>query len=496
MNIRLPTREEIHIAFAQGEAAVVELILGLGTQFEELAEQLKTQAAALNELQARLEKNSRNSSKPPSSDGYGKPKRTVSLRVPGQKPNGGQLGHEGQTLISSESPDRIELHPVLTCAQCGLSLASVATTADEERQVFDIPAMRIEVTAHRVEIKLCPACGTENRGLFPDGVNSPVQYGNGIKTWATYFQSQHFVPVKRTAQIFEDLLNHRIAEGTLIKAGQELAVEIAPATAAVKEYLRQSAVVNTDESGLRVKGKLHWLHVVATDELTDYSVHAQRGKPAMDDAGILPEFQGRMVHDHWKSYFGYQDCTHALCNAHHLRELKFIETQYGQPWAGQMAELLLEIKKMVATIQATGSETLSLESIALFEKRYDQILDAGYTVNPRPPPRPKNAPKKKGRLAQPPPLNLLDRLRDFKPQTLAFMTDFRVPFDNNQAERDVRMIKVKQKVSGGFRTLEGANDFARIRGYLSTARKNAVRVFDAIRDAFSGKPFIPSCISQ
>jgi transposase len=496
MNIRMPTREEIHLAFAQGEAAVVELFLSVGQHMEELAGQLEKQAAALKELQARLEKNSRNSSKPPSSDGYSKPKRTVSLRKPGQKPNGGQPGHEGRTLERSEHPEHTEVHPVVDCEQCGAALNTVEATAHEERQVFDIPAIRIEVTAHRAEIKICPGCGAENRGVFPKNVIGAVQYGNGVKTWATYFQTQHFVPVERTAQIFEDLLNHRIAEGTLIKAGQELAAGIEPATAAVKEHLRQAAVVHTDESGLRVTGKLHWLHVVSTDGLTDYTVHAQRGQTAMDDAGVLPNFKGRAVHDHWKPYFGYQDCTHALCNAHHLRELQWIEKQYGQRWAARMADLLLEIKKTVATTQENGTEVLPAESVTVFEQRYDEILNAGYLVNPRPPPPTEKKPKKRGRPAQTPPLNLLDRLRDFKPQTLAFMSDFRVPFDNNQAERDVRMVKVKQKVSGGFRTLEGAKDFARIRGYLSTARKNAVNVFGAIRDAFFGNPFIPSCAAQ
>ncbi len=496
MNIQLPTREEIHSAFVQGEAAVVELFLGVGQQMEEVAGQLEKQAAALKELQAQLEKNSKNSSKPPSSDGYSKQKRTESLRKRGQKPNGGQPGHEGFTLNRSEHPEHTEFHPVVDCEQCGTSLSDVGVTGYEERQVFDIPAIHIEVTAHQGEIKICPRCGVENRGIFPDRVKRPVQYGNGGKTWAAYFQTQHFIPVERTAQIFEDLLHHRIAEGTLIKAGQELAMEIEPATTAVKKQLRQAAVLYTDESGMRVKGTLHWLHVAATDHLTDYTVHAQRGQTAMDEAGILPEFKGRAMHDHWKPYFGYAECTHALCNAHHLRELYFIEKQYGQPWARTMADLLLEIKQAVGTAQEHGTQALEAEAVALFEQRYDHLINAGYLVNPRPPPATGKKKKKRGRPAQTPPLNLLDRLRDFKPQTLAFMTDFRVAFDNNQAERDVRMIKVKQKVSGGFRTLAGANDFVRIRGYLSTARKNAVNVFGAIRDAFCGKPFIPSCASQ
>jgi len=496
MNIRMPTREAIHAAFEQGEAAIVELFLSVGRQLEELAGQLEKQAVLLKELQARLDKNSRNSSKPPSSDGYCKPKRTASLRKPGQKPNGGQVGHDGHTLRPSEDPEHREIHPVEACGQCGASLKEVEATGHEERQVFDLPAIRIEVTAHRAEIKICPGCGAENRGVFPAGVSGRLQYGPEVKTWATYFQSQHFVPVERTAQIFEDLLNHRLAEATLIKAGQELSGCVAPATEAVKTKLRHAEVLHTDESGLRVKGKLHWLHVAATDRLTDYEVHANRGQAAMEEAGILPDFKGTLVHDQWKAYFGYEDCTHALCNAHHLRELQFIEKQYGQAWAADLAALLLDIKK---TVEVTPQHSLSLprESREAFEQRYDQIVNAGYEANPRPPPDPEGSkPKKRGRPAQTPPLNLLDRLRDFKPQVLAFMDDFRVPFDNNQAERDVRMVKVKQKISGGFRTLEGAKDFARIRGYIATARKNAVNVFDAIRDAFFGKPFIPSCAYQ
>lgn len=495
MNIRLPTREEIHIAFAKGEAAVVELILGLGTPFEELARQLETQAAALQELQARLGKNSQNSSKPPSSDGYVKPKRTESLRKSGQKPNGGQPGHQGQTLERSTHPDQIEIHPVTACAQCGAVLQAVEATGAEERQVFDIPALRIEVTAHRAEIKICPGCGAENRGTFPNHLTGVVQYGNGVKAWAAYFQAQHFIPVERTVQIFEDVFHHRIAEGTVIKAGRELATGIEPATLAVKAQLRQAAVLHVDESGLRVNGKLNWLHVASTERLTDYSVHPQRGQAAMNEAGILPEFTGRAVHDHWKPYFGYTSCAHGLCNAHHLRELQFLETAYGQRWAARMAELLREMKRAVDTAQENGQEALPAETVVAFEQRYDDILNAGDSVNPRPPPHEKKT-KKRGRPAQSPPRNLLDRLRDFKPQTLAFLHDFRVPFENNQAERDIRMVKVKQKVSGGFRTLEGAKDFVRIRGYLSTARKNAVNVFNALWDAFCGKPFIPSYTAQ
>jgi transposase len=240
-----------------------------------------------------------------------------------------------------------------------------------------------------------------------------------------------------------------------------------------------------------VTGKLHWLHVASTEGLTSYEVHAKRGQEAMDDAGILGEFKGRAVHDHWKPYFKYHECDPARCNAHHLRELCLIDKQYQQSWAKDMADLLLEIK---AAVEATPEPAMSLSPPELegFEKRYDKVVQAGFDANSAAVSPSEGEVKKRGRPKQPPPVNLLIRLRDFKSEVLAFMSDFRVPFDNNQGERDVRMVKVKQKVSGGFRTLAGAKRFGRIRAYISTARKNGKNVFEAIRDAFDGNPFIPS----
>lgn len=496
MNLRLPTRDEIHRAFLEGEDAMVELFAQVGRQVEELARELETQAAALQAVQARVGKTSANSSKPPSSDGYAKPKRTTSLRQPGQKPRGGQPGHEGDSLERVATPDRTALHPVVACGQCGASLAAVAVTRHEERQVFDLPAIRIEVTAHRAEVKTGPGCGTENHGVFPVGVSGPVQYGPGVKTWATYFQTQHFVPVERAAPIIEDLTGQRVAEATLMKAQRECAAAIAPATGAIKAQLRDASVAHFDESGVRVAGKLQWLHVASTERLTDYTVHANRGRAAMAAAGILPGLTGRGMHDHWKAYFAYPDCTHALCNAHHLRELKFVHEQYGQAWAETLAKLLVDMKTAVDTARDDGHHALPAETVVAFEQRYEAALEAGYQLNPPPPPPPPvGGGKKRGRPAQTPPLNLLDRLQDFKTETLAFLHDFRVPFDNNLAERDVRMVKVKQKVSGGFRTPEGAQGFAQIRGYLSTARKHTVNALAALRDAFAGCPFIPTASS-
>ncbi len=491
MNFRIPTDEAIHTAFEKGEAAIMELFHNVADQMTELARQLAKQGEALQALQARLAKHSSNSSKPPSSDGYGKVKRTASLRQSGDKPNGGQPGHEGQTLSATDAPDRIETHEADTCAHCQASLATIASVGYEERQVFDIPAVRIEVTAHRAEIKICPACGHASKGRFPASVRQAVQYGPMVHTWASYLTNQHHIPVERTTEIFEDLVQHRVSEGTVLKASEQLDRCIEPSTEAVKGLLRDAEVLHVDESGLRVTGKLHWLHVASTDRLTSYEVHAKRGHEAMEDAGILGAFTGPAVHDHWKPYCKYDACAHALCNAHHLRELHWIDTQYQQSWAKDMAELLLAIK---AAVQATPEPAMSLAppEREAFEKRYDEVVQSGFDANPTPVSPPEGERRKRGRPKQPPAVNLLIRLRDFKGEVLAFMSDFRVPFDNNQGERDIRMVKVKQKVSGGFRTLEGAKRFGRIRGYISTARKQAKNVFEAIRDAFDGHPFIPS----
>jgi transposase len=495
MNFRMPTNEDIHTAFEQGEAAVMALFHEMAIEMAELAHQLAKQGEVLQEVQARLAKSSRNSSKPPSSDGYGKVKRTESVRKSGDKPNGGQPGHDGQTLQASAHPDRVETHAVSHCAQCRRSLAEIVAAGYEERQVFEIPAIRIEVTAHRAEIKVCPTCGRASKGMFPASVTQAVQYGPVVKTWASYFTNQHHIAVERTTEIFADLVQHRVSEATVLTASEQLEQCIEPATEAVKAMLRAAEVLHVDESGLQVSGKLHWLHVASTARLTSYEVHTKRGHEAMEDAGILGAFTGTAVHDHWKPYFKYDECNHALCNAHHLRELRFIEQQYGQPWAKEMAELLLEIKAAVAATPEPAMR-LSLADLTAFEQRYDAVVQAGFEANPTSKPIAEGAAKKRGRPKQPPPVNLLNRLRDFKGQVLAFMYDFHVPFDNNQGERDIRMVKVKQKVSGGFRTFEGAQRFGRIRGYLSTARKQAKNVFEAIREAFDGHPFIPSSAMQ
>src|SRR5262249_41879650 len=289
----------------------------------------------------------RNSSKPPSSDGYRKVKRTESLRKSGEKPNGGQPGHEGHTVSASDAPDRIERHGVEQCARCQASLVGIEVAGYEERQVFDIPAIRLEVTAHRAEIKVCPACGHPSTGPLPDAVTHAVPYGPTVATWASYFTHDHHIPVEQTTEIFADLVQPRVSAATIWKASEQLDRCMAPATEAVQEPLRASEVLHVDASGVRVEGKLYWLHVASTDTLTHYEVHAKRGHEAMDAAGMLGAFRGTTVHDHWTPYSHYTGCAHALCNAHHLRERQCIHKQYQQPWANDMAELLGAIKAAV-----------------------------------------------------------------------------------------------------------------------------------------------------
>jgi len=470
--------------------AVIEQLHG---RIQELEAEVAERDARIRELEAQVAQNSRNSHKPPSSDGYKKPK-PKNNRQKSDKQNGGQPNHPGHTLKPVEEPDHIKEHSVHTCSHCQASLADVKAAGMEKRQVFDLPPVAIEVTEHQAEIKSCPHCGEETKGSFPEGVTSAVQYGPRIQAQASYFNSYQLIPLARTGAIFDDLYGHGLSEASVLTANQRLEKRVEPANERVKVALRTADVVHFDESGLRIEGKLHWLHVASTSTLTNYEPHAKRGREAMDEIDILPHFQGTAMHDHWKSYLTYKQCDHAFCNSHHLRELKLAHEEYDQPWAEKMQTLLLDIKQAVDTVvEDTETQATSLDatSLADFSTRYDEILAQGFAANP-PPVQPHSG---RGRPKQSKPKNLLDRLQKHKPQVLIFMYDFRVPFDNNQAERDVRMVKLKQKISGAFRTQAGARTFCAIRSYISTARKNGQSVIDAISDALDGRPFLPASLT-
>ena len=465
---------------------LTSIILTLQQQVRQLQQVVDEQAAAIQSLRDQLAKNSRNSGKPPSSDGLNKP-RTRSLRKKSGRPSGGQKGHKGHTLRQVEKPDRVQVHQASTCPHCATGLQSVTPRDHEKRQVFDVPPVRIEVTEHRAEVKDCPECGQQVKGTFPAEVTQPVQYGPRLKAQAAYLNNYQLIPWARTCETLGDFYGHTPAEALVHEANTAMLEQTEPSRTVVKQQLVAADVAHFDESGLRVEGKLNWLHVTSIGSRTHYAVHPKRGQEAMKDIGILPMFKGRAVHDHWSSYFTFENCQHALCNVHHLRELQFVVDQYKQDWAQKMAQLLLDIK---AEVEDANPHQLSLspERVAHFERRYDEMIAEGLGANPPPATPP---PKKRGRKKQSPPKNLLDRLKQRKPEVLAFMYDFRVPFDNNLAERDVRMVKVKQKVSGAFRTRTGAETFCAIRSYISTVRKHGRNVIDAMYDALTGSPFIP-----
>ena len=481
--IRLPTEKEIDAAYEEGKEAVLKI---LQETFVVLAERIQ-------KLEDQLAKNSRNSGKPPSSDGFEKP-APRSLRKRSRKRSGGQKGHVGYQLEMVQKPDHIKKHKVARCAHCQKSLKRQKVERIEKRQVFDLPKVRMEVTEHQAQVKRCTCCGKETRAEFPKEVKQAAQYGAEVKSQMVYLNHEQHIPLKRTCDVFEEFYGHRPAEGTIYAAGAEVAELVAPVGEAIKEHLALAEeVLGNDETGIRIGGKLYWLHTTGTRLLTYYAYHHKRGKIAMDAIHILPRFKGRVVHDDLPSYFQYQ-FQHALCNAHHLRTLLFLQERYPQKWIEPLIALLLKIKEKVETVQRDHQTELSERQKAIYCAQYDKLIQQGLRANP-PPKAASRKPGQRGRLKQSPARNLLLRLKEHKAAVLAFMTDFKVPFDNNQSERDLRMMKVKQKVSGCFRSEDGAGIFCQIRGYLSTARKNGRMALAALRLAFMGTPYLPSFVT-
>ena len=427
----------------------------------------------VSELEGRLALNSQNSSKPPSSDGYNKPPpKPKSLRKAGKNPSGGQPGHPGHTLEKSAHPDHIISHaPPANCGGCGAPLPQ--GTVVETRQVFDLPPMHYEVTEHQVMETTC-SCGQCYRGEFPENVTAPVQYGPQVRAAVVHLSQHHMLPAQRTAEIMGDLCGLPLSDVTVLAAVSEASELLASTVAAIGQAIVASPVVNADETGMRVVSKLAWLHVLATTLLTWMGIHQKRGSAAFDAFGLLATFVGTLVHDGWKPYRDLA-CVHALCNAHHLRELTYLFEEMQQTWAKQLIDMLVAACHEVAA--AGGS--LTTERIAHFRTLYWEIITAGEAANPPAPPS-----GKRGRTRQSKAVNLLERLRIYADDVLRFMTDPSVPFTNNLAEQSIRMPKVKQKVSGGFRTFAGAQSFCTIRSYLDTMRKQGVNPFLALVQTF------------
>jgi transposase len=469
----MKTREELFTLGRESLAALVDLSMDWQTQLEA--------------LQARAAQSSRNSSKPPSTDGYVKP-APQSLRKPSGLKSGGQPGHPGRTLKPVDKPDVIIPHRLARCScGCGRSLRHQPVLRHEKRQVFDLPPQKLIVTEHQAEVKRCPISQREITADFPADVTAPAQYGSRVNAWWVYLRVQQLIPLERISQMTEDIFGQAVSQATLQSALFTASQGLAGFETRVKDLLEHAPLVHTDETGLRVAGKLHWLHNLSTGRITWYGVHARRGTDAIEDFGILERFTGRLVHDCYSSYFTLKNCLHALCNAHFQRELIFLHEVLGQEWAKKMHDLLLDMLRAVAE-RKDCADHFTAAQLAPWIKRYRTLLRQGRDANP---PLPVPPAPRRGRRKQSKAQNLLDRLTIHQQSALAFLHDFQIPFTNNTSEQDLRMMKVQQKISGTFRTLCGAQIFARIRGYVSTVRKHQRNVFQDIVRLFCGHPFMP-----
>ncbi len=440
----------------------------------ELEKVVQQQAAKIAELENRLNKNSSNSSKPPSSDGLGKPTRTTSLRENGRRRSGGQKGHKGETLKQLESPALIKKHAVLTCPDCRCSLTSSPVIGIKKRQVFDIPPPKLEVTEHQAEVKYCECCNKTITAAFPAGVLAPVQYGEVIRSWSVYYQYQHFIPEDRLQQLFSDLYGVQLATATLTNYNRIAFDSLSSFEESILSEVKTAAVKNLDETGFRVAGKTQWLHVASTKMATYYHVSPKR-------KSLLDGLSGTVIHDHWKSYYNLEGVEHALCNQHHLRELKAITEHDKEPWAQAMTRLL---RVALRCRHFHKHHPIPVARIKRVTNLYDRIIRDGLAYHQTLMPLPCKG--KQGRQPRRTGHNLLRRLFHYKQDVLRFLNNSVVPFTNNDAERDLRMMKCKQKISGGFRSSQGAEQFARIRGFISTIRKRGLSIICSIQSIFSG----------
>jgi len=470
--------EELKVIILECPQEVIAYIIQLQDKNEQLEDRVK-------KLESRLNLNSRNSGKPPSSDGYAKKIRNKSNTR--KKNPGGQPGHKGTTLRQSPKPDHIESHIPHECSHCGHSLVSGKILSVERRQVFDLPPPpKIEITEHQSFTICCPHCGLKTSGVFPEDVTHPVQYGPRIKSYLTYLSHYQLIPYERLTEICSEFFGFSISPGTIVNITHNLANKLQSFKEDIGNVLQNEPVIHNDETGVRVDGKLHWLHVTCTPYLTYYSLQRKRGKEGMDNIGILPEFTGISVHDFWGPYLSYP-CDHSFCCAHIIRELIRAEEETSQKWPHELIELLLEAKEHKERFHGNGVPIPPIIRSSLIES-YEELVQIGLDENPPPAvDEVKRGRRKKGFVR-----NLLERLMEWKKGVLRFIDDPLVPFDNNQAERDIRMMKVKMKISGGFRNSDTADAIALIRSYISTIRKNGINVIEGIVHAFRNIPWSPN----
>ena len=434
--------------------------------------------AEIEELKARLESNSHNSNKPPSSDGY--KKKTVKPALPKSKGRmqGGQNGHKGHTLKQVEAPDKIVICIPGACT-CGHEFEKGPLMLAEKRQVFDLPQPKLEITEYQIFKASCPACGQEQKGDAPEGVNAPVQYGNKVKAFVVLLNVHYKIPYKKIQLLFGDLFGYPINESTICSAGEKCYEKLEESENIIKSKIVCNNVVHADETGLRTAGKLHWLHTATTLLYTYLFVHEKRGEVAIQgNKSILMDYIGWLVHDCWSSYFNLKNLKHAICGAHILRELQGLIDGGETRWAKVFKSFLLSIYMMPFEERVRQRNHI--------ESRYDRICWFGEKEEPPP----VKTAGRKGRYKRTPGRNLVERLIREKDAVFAFAFNKEVPFTNNLAERDIRPAKVKQKISNCFRTFKGAEIYARIEGFISTARKNQQSVFKELCTTFEGHNFI------
>jgi transposase len=453
-------------------------------------------------LEAQLAKNSSNSHKPPSSDGPNKPLRTQSEREKSGRKPGGQGGHSGTTLRKLLNPDRKVRHAVNCCGQCKMDLSQCKPSSVEERQIFDLPQLKLECTQHEVEKKTCPGCGADTQAAWPDLLareESSAVYGTNLRAFCVYLTAGQFVPYERASQLIEDLFGQSISRGTIVSWNAKASIGLFSTEENIATSLAEDfGAVHFDETGIRSEGQSRWLHSASNDRLTHYGFHVRRGTKAMEEIGILSRFRGTAVHDRWQSYFDYDGCRHALCGAHLMRDLRFAWEQEGERWAKNIRRLFGQMNVAIKVAKAKGQVRFNAPTIEYWEARYRRILQQGFECH-----RMKDRkegkvsePGRRGRKKQRYGKNLLDALASHEDSVLLFIKDFSVPFTNNRGEQDIRMTKVKLKVSGCFRSDQGARDFCRIRGYISTAKKQGWGLLEAIKSVFLGTPLQPAIFSS
>jgi transposase len=440
--------------------------------------------AEVAELRRQLGLNSQNSSRPPSSDSpFVKPAPKSLRRRSGRRP-GGQQGHPGSTLAQVADPDSTVRHEPGPCAGCGAGLAGAPEVGVERRQEFDLPPMTVRVTEHQLVARRC-TCGVTTCGAAPDGITAPVQYGPRITAIILYLYVGQFLSKKRTAHALAELFGTPVSEGTVATMTKRAADGLDGFLDHVKDRIAGAEVVGFDETGLRVAGRLHWVHCARTGKYTLITCHRRRGRKGIDDAGVLARFRGVAVHDAWAPYDTYVDAAHQLCCAHALRELAAVADSAGSDadwcWATQAGDALVAMQKLVAEAIAAGADAVDPDALDKQVQLYRSAAQIGLTQTAA---RTGKLMRKHNALAH----RLLDRQDDY----LRFTTDWRIPPDNNGSERDIRMIKLRQKVSGCLRTLTGATQFCAIRSYLSTAAKHGQNFFDTLVMLAEGQPWLPA----